>query len=188
MTVESPDSPLGRWTAAHWAPPPGTPLHGAIERIWYFDGTAELIVMLDERHRDADDPALASFPAVCINGCRTQPSVVVSPHGRCRVLSINFTPVGACTLLRSNMQHLVDVTVDVRDAIGLAAEELGERCADAAQTSAWNGARNATAVLAAAVQWLQPRVTGTSDAAVHWAFTAVRHGRSSRGAFATASG
>ncbi len=61
VTFESPESPLGRWTAAHWTPPPGSPLYGAVERIWYFDGimthpnervfpdgTAELIVMLDE--------------------------------------------------------------------------------------------------------------------------------------------
>jgi hypothetical protein len=83
--------------------------------------------MLDERHRDGSDPARAAFPAVCINGCRTQPSVVVSPPGRCRVLGISLAPAGVSTLLCSNMKDLLDVTVDVRDVIGRAADELGER-------------------------------------------------------------
>src|ERR1700729_2103128 len=142
LVVESQDSSLGRWTVARWTPPADSPLHAAVERVWYFevhlthakervfpDGTAELIVMLDDRHRDGDDPARAAFPAVCINGCRTQPSVVVSPPGRCRVLGISFAPAGACALLRSNMKSLVDLTVDVGDVIGRAADELGERCA-----------------------------------------------------------
>lgn len=93
LTVESQDSSLGRWTVARWTPPTDSPLRGTVERIWYFDGhltrpkervfpdgTAELIVMLDEPHRDGSDPALTAFPAVCINGCRTEPSVVVSPR------------------------------------------------------------------------------------------------------------
>ncbi len=65
VTIE--DSDLGRWTAARWAPPRTSPLFNLIERIWYFDGAlanakervfpdgrSELIVMLDEPHRDGD--------------------------------------------------------------------------------------------------------------------------------------
>jgi len=190
LTVQSRDSSLGRWTVARWAPPADSPLRDAIERIWYFagylthakervfpDGTAELIVMLDERHRDGNDPALAPFPTVCINGCRTQPSVVMSPPGRCRVLGISFTPAGACALLRSNMKDLVDVTVDVRDVMGRAADELGERCATAAQTSPLNETRNAASVIFAAVDWLHLRTPAECDSLVRWTSAKIREAR-----------
>lgn len=190
LRVESQDSSLGRWTVARWTPPADSLLHETVERIWYFDGqlthakervfpdgTAELIVMLDERHRDGGDPALAAFPAVCINGCRTQPSVVVSPRGRCRVLGVRLAPAGACALLRSNMQHLVDVTVDVRDVIGRAADELGERCASAAQNSPLNERRNAACAVFAAVDWLLPLARGDRDALVEWTSKKIREAR-----------
>ncbi len=190
LVVQTQDSSLGRWTVGRWTPSLDSPFHDSVERIWYFagqlthakervfpDGTAELIVMLDERHRDGGDPALAPFPTVCINGCRTQPSVVVSPPGRCRVLGISFAPAGACALLRSNMKDLVDVTVDVRDAIGRAAEELGERCAAAAQVSPLNERRNAASVIFAAVDWLQTHMRTECDALVRWTSTMIREAR-----------
>jgi hypothetical protein len=90
--------------------------------------------MLDEPHRDGDDERLASFPAVCINGLRTRSSVVVAPSGRCRVLGIRFEPTGACRVLHASMKALVDVTIDLRDALGRSAAELGERCNDAAES------------------------------------------------------
>ena len=190
LVVQSQDSSLGRWTVARWTPSSDSPFHDSVERIWYFagqlthakervfpDGTAELIVMLDERHRDGGDPTLAPFPTVCINGCRTQPSVVVSPPGRCRVLGIRFAPAGACALLRSNMKDLVDVTVDVRDAIGRSADELGERCATAAQVSPLNERRNAASVIFAAVDWLQMHMRTECDALVRWTSTMIREAR-----------
>jgi AraC-like DNA-binding protein len=190
LTVKSQDSSLGRWTVARWTPSADSPLHDTVEGIWYFeghltharervfpDGAAELIVMLDEPHRDGDDPALAEFPTVCINGCRTQPSVVVSPPGRCRVLGITLAPAGACALLRSNMKHLVDVTVDVRDVIGRAADELAERCATAAQVSSSDERRNAASVVFTAVDWLLPLTRGDRDALVQWTSTKIREAR-----------
>jgi AraC-like DNA-binding protein len=190
LAIKSQDSSLGRWTVARWAPPADSPLHETVERIWYFegqlthtkervfpDGTAELIVMLDERHRDGSDPALGAFPAVCINGCRTQPSVVVSPRGRCRVLGITLAPAGACALLRCNMTHLVDITVDVLDAIGRAADELGERCANAAQISSLSERRNAASVVSAAVDWLLPLTRGDRDGLVRWTSAKIREAR-----------
>lgn len=190
LTVQSQDSSLGRWTVARWTPAGDSPFRDAVEGIWYFagqlthakervfpDGTAELIVMLDERHRDGDDPVLAPFPTICINGCRTRPSVVVSPPGRCRVLGISFAPAGACALLRSNMKDLVDVTVDVRDVMGRAADELGERCATAAQTSPLNETRSAASVIFAAVDWLQPRLPAECDSLVRWTSAKIREAR-----------
>jgi AraC-like DNA-binding protein len=172
IRIESKQSPLGSWTTARWSPPNPSPLRGVVERIWYFDGVmthprervfpdgrAELIVMLDEPHRDGDADSLPAFPAVCINGLRTRSSVVVAPGGRCRVLGIAFEPVGACMLLRSSVKELVDVTIDLTDALGRAAAELGERCATAAAISSWNPARNAAAALVAALQWTTQLVT-----------------------------
>jgi hypothetical protein len=65
---------FGRWTSARWTPPPSSQLFQIVERIWYFDGTmafpkervfpdgrAELIVMLDEPHRDGDDERSRRF-------------------------------------------------------------------------------------------------------------------------------
>jgi AraC-like DNA-binding protein len=190
VAVDSRDTALGSWTVARWSPPPASPLHDRVEQIWYFDGTlalarervfpdgrAELIVQLDQPHRDGDSNSLDSFPSVCINGLRTRPSVVVAPKGRCRVLGIRFDPAGVYSLLNASPQELVDVTVDLRDGIGRSAAELGERCAGAAQTSAWNPARNAVATVLAAQRWLMQRIGGESaaDSAVAWTATAIRN-------------
>ena len=188
VAVERVESPLGRWIVAHWSPPVSSQLDGLVERVWYFDGamthakervfpdgTAELVVMLDEPHRDGDSPVLAPFPAVCINGSRTRPSVVVAPHGRCRVLGVSFAPLGASVLLRSAMKDLLDVTIDLRDALGKASDELGERCAGAAQASAWNAERNAVAAVDAATRWTMQRLRGRQgDPLMQWASQSIR--------------
>lgn len=190
IAVESRDTPLGSWTVARWSPPPACAWHGLVDQIWYFDGTlalarervfpdglAELIVQLDRPHRDGDSNSLDPFPAVCINGLRTRPSVVVAPQGRCRVLGICFDPAGVYSLLHASPKDLVDVTIDLRDGIGRSAAELGERCADAAQTAAWNPARNAVAAVLAAQQWLARRTASETDSAVAWTVAAIRNVR-----------
>jgi AraC-like DNA-binding protein len=191
LTVESQESALGRWTVARWSPPGPSPLAGLVERIWYFEGTmthprervfpdatAELIIMLDEPHRDGDSELMEPFPAVCINGLRTRPSVVVAPAGRCRVIGVTFLPVGAAVFLRATMTDLLDVTIDVRDALGAASRELGERCADAAQSSAWNTSRNAAATVRAAARWTEHRIgAARGDALVQWATRSIREKR-----------
>jgi AraC-like DNA-binding protein len=181
--VATHDSPLGRWTIARWSPSKLSPLYGNVEQIWYFDGSmthakervfpdalAELIVMLDEPHRDGDVATLDPFPAVCINGLRTRPSVVVAPRGRCRVLGVQFQAAGACALLRSSMKELRDVTIDLRDALGRAAAELGERCADA---------RNAAAVVQTAAQWVTRQIDYdmTRESDVRWAARVIQNSR-----------
>src|SRR5579872_1463180 len=181
--VATHDSPLGRWTSARWFPPNTSPLYGHVERIWYFDGymtnakervfpdgRAELIVMLDEPHRDGDAPTLDPFPAVCINGLRTRSSVVVAPRGRCRVLGIRFHAAGACALLRASMKELVNITIDLGDALGRAAAELGERCADAP---------NAAAVVRTAGEWLARHVDYefVQDPEVRWTAGTIQRAR-----------
>ncbi|HVR47982.1 MAG TPA: helix-turn-helix domain-containing protein [Candidatus Binatia bacterium] len=176
---------------ARWSPPYASPLTGLIERIWYFEGTmtyprervfpdgaAELIVMLDEPHRDGDSESLEPFPAICINGLRTRPSVVVAPPGRCRVIGVTFFPLGAALFLQSTMSDLLDVTIDVRDALGTVSQELGERCTAAAQSSAWNTGRNAAATVRAAARWTSRRIgTARGDALVQWATRSIREKR-----------
>lgn len=193
ITAKSEDSPLGRWTVAHWSPASPSPLAGIVHEIWYFDGAmthrrervfpdgcAELIVMLDEPHRDGDAKALDPFPAACINGLRTRPAVVVSPSGRCRVLGIRFAPAGACLLLRSSMKELVDVTIDLRDGVGSAAAELGERCAAAAESARSQPAESAARAVCAARAWASQRLAGReSDPVVDWTAGVIA---SSRGA------
>lgn len=187
VAVESQDSALGKWTVARWSPPDSSVLAGLVERIWYFegtmtyprervfpDGTAELIVMLDEPHCDGDSDALVPFPAVCINGLRTRPSVVVAPSNRCRVVGITFLPLGAAQVLPASMPALLDVTIDMRDAVGTAAHELGERCADAAQSFAWNSARNAVVTVRAAARWTEQRIGPLrGDSLVRWAVRSI---------------
>jgi AraC-like DNA-binding protein len=190
IRVKNEDSPLGRWTTAHWFPPVRSQLSGIVDRVWYFEGTmthrrervfpdglAELIVMLDEPHRDGDANGLVPFPALCINGLRTHPSLVVSPPGRCRVLGIRFQPKGACLVLRSSMKEFVDVTVDLRDATGRAASELGERCAAAAD-KAPTARHTAAAVVATAVSWTLQRTGGIdADPAIDWTASVIRNSR-----------
>ncbi|MFZ0030730.1 MAG: helix-turn-helix domain-containing protein [Candidatus Cybelea sp.] len=93
------------------------------------------------------------------------------------MLGISFAPAGACALLHSNMEHLVDITVDLRDVIGRAAAELGERCATAAQVSLANERRNAASVVFAALDWLLPLTPIDRDALVQWTSATIREAR-----------
>jgi AraC-like DNA-binding protein len=192
IAVESADSPLGRWTVASYEPPPLSRLAGFVDRIWYFDGSMthakervfpngcpELVVMLDEPHRDGDVETLPPFPAVCINGLRTRPSVVVAPSGRCRVLGIRLEPLGACALIGTPIRDLTDVTIDLRDALGRVAGELGERCADAAGLAASQPDRGAAAAVRVAAEWTAQRigVAPALDLEVERAARAIRNAR-----------
>jgi AraC-like DNA-binding protein len=187
--VQKMDSALGSWISARWSPTADSPLYGIVERLWYFDGvladsaervfpdgSAELVIMLDEPHRDGDTEKLAVFPAVCINGIRTHSSVVVAPRARCRVVGVRFNPIGACRMFRQSMTDLVDVTVDFQSSLGRSAGELGERCAAAADSFAWNNARNAEAVVAVCVRWLENHAAHAieCDPAVSWTAAAIR--------------
>jgi AraC-like DNA-binding protein len=193
-TVQTVDAPLGCWTSASWIPDEGAPLFEMVERVWYFDGAttqpkerifpdgcAELILQLDDVYRDGDSPALAHFPKICFNGLRSKPSVIVGPGRRCRVLGIRFTPVGGCMLLHSTIRDLRDVTVDFRECAGDAANELGERCASAAETSPRDAGQNAISAIRAAVSWIwEHAVTEFEvDASVLVAVRAIRSARGS---------
>lgn len=187
VDIEHADSPLGRWGVAHWAPASGSPLDEVIDAIWYFDGAtthsrervfpdgaAELIVQLDDVYRDADAGSVP-FPAVCINGLRTAPSVVEAPGTRTRVLGIRLSPHGACALLDRPIADLLDVTVDLSACVGASTRELADRCHDAAE-SATNAGAAANAVVRAAVWWVLQRIAHSRplDPIVPWALGQIR--------------
>jgi hypothetical protein len=145
LEMQRVDSELGCWTQTEWVPDVGDPLAGVIDRIWDFDGTLdrarertfpngmiELIVQLDEPHRPVrDDVAGSHFPAVCMSGLMTTAEVVEAPAARCRVLGVRLHPIGAFALLAEPLHPMSGITVDLRDVLGRAATELGERCFDA---------------------------------------------------------
>jgi AraC-like DNA-binding protein len=176
------DSELGCWTHAEWTPDPGDPLVGAIERIWDFDGTlhsarertfpngmVELIVQLDEPHRAVHDNLTgAHFPAVCVGGLITTAAVVEAPPRRCRVLGVRLHPVGAFALLAEPLHALSDATVDLRDVLGRAASELGERCFDAP---------SGTARVRIAARWAAERIARAAhvDPAIALAARRIEH-------------
>ena len=157
-----------------------------IDSIWYFDGTmtfarervfpdglTELVVQLDEVHRDGSTGE--RFPAVCINGLRTRAAVVEAPGSRCRIIGIRFAPRGACAVLATSVAELLDATVDLRVYLNRWSDELAERCSEAAQLST-NPVMNADAVVAAAAFWAAQRLSGACaiDPLVQWIVGEIR--------------
>jgi AraC-like DNA-binding protein len=174
--VEYGDSVLGRWTNARWEPSPESPLWRIVQRVWYFDGTlafarervfpdgnAEIVVQLDEPHRDGGLSLPQPFPAICVNGLRTAANVVVAPARRCRVAGIRLRAAHLAYVLRMPAGELVDVTVDLQNVVGSAAVDLAQRCFDAAETAHASSGCRATAVVRAAVRWTTARAAGIED-------------------------
>jgi AraC-like DNA-binding protein len=172
--VATGDSALGRWTSAHWSPPAASPLLGVVDRIWYFDGTlalarervfpdgtAEIVVQLDEPHRDGDLSLPVHFPVICVSGLRTTPSVVVAPAGRCRVAGIRLRAPAASCALGLPVAELLDITADLHAVAGRAARQLGQRCFEAAETAHGSAARRAVSVVRAAAGWTIARLGNT---------------------------
>ncbi len=197
VAVRRVDSELGCWTHAEWTPDAGAPLAGVIDRVWDFDGTltsarernfpngmVELIVQLDEPHRAVhDDVTGAHFPAVCVGGLLTTADVVEAPPRRCRVLGVRLHPVGAFALLAEPLHALSDVTVDLRDVLGRAATELGERCF---------GAPSGAARVRIAASWAADRIARAAhvDPAIALAARRIAHagGQAAIGAIEAESG
>jgi AraC-like DNA-binding protein len=180
-TVTQTDSPLGKWISARWSPQIGSRLWSFVDAIWYFhgstaysrerafpDGTAEIIVQLDDVYLDGDNGS-APFPALCVNGLRTKPSVVQAPGTVCRVLGIRFTPIGACVILGQPIRELVDITVDLRACINDLADVLAVRC-DEATSPRMSAARGASVAVDAAAWWSEARLheARLPDPVVRW--------------------
>lgn len=138
------DSELGQWTHTVWTPGRGHLLAGAVERVWDFDGAlvlprervfpngmVQLIVQLDEPHRDVLDTGTVLTPATCVTGIQTRAIVVESPRSRCRVIGVRLHPAGAWRVLAHPLWELADRTSDLDGVLGSAAREVAERCHDA---------------------------------------------------------
>jgi AraC-like DNA-binding protein len=184
--IEAGDSALGRWTSASWEPAPSDALWTVLQRIWYFDGTLtvarerifpdgaiEIVVQLDEPHRDGDLIVPRPFPAVCVNGLRTTSGVVVAPAGRCRVVGIRIRAAYASAVLGVPPAELGSGTVDLEDVLGTVARDLGGRCYDAVEREG-NAPGAARAVVRASAQWVSARVSAeTRRGAVAYAADAI---------------
>lgn|SRR6185295_5911533 len=136
------DSSLGRWTHSEWQP---AHLAGLVENISYFEGEPahprerafpngrlELIVHLGERYRAVEPGGAEAFPVACFSGLMSSAIVVEAPPGGSRVLGMRLHPAGAFALLGRPLSDLAGITVDLRDLVGRAADELVERCHEAA--------------------------------------------------------
>lgn len=156
------DSPLGRWTSSRWTPSPDDALFGAIDHVWDFDGvlacrreqifpsgTLQLVVQLDEPHRPLELPR-EPFPAVCLDGLQTVTTTIEAPRGRCRVLGITLTPLGAFSLLATPLHHFTNRSLDLCDVVGPSAAQLAERLDEQ---------RGSAGRVEAAVDWLRGRLS-----------------------------
>lgn len=171
------DSELGQWTHTVWNPGRGHSLAGAVERVWDFDGAlvlprervfpngmVEVIVQLDEPHRDVLDTGTVLTPVTCVTGIQTQAIVVESPRSRCRVIGVRLHPAGAWGVLAHPLWELANRTSDLDDVLGSAAREIAERCHDAV-----SGSERVRRVIA----WLErrhlrPPEGVTPDPAARW--------------------
>lgn len=179
MRTSRVESELGHWTSTTWEPAAGDALAPYVRAIWDFEGVLaqarervfpngalELIVQLDEPHRPGDGPSDAPFPALCIGGLSTASGVVVAPAGRCRVLGVRLRPAAMFALTGVGLDELRDLTVDLRDAVGRDADELGGRC---------HAARHGAQRVRAAAAWVARRVLSARhvDPRVAWAAAAI---------------
>jgi AraC-like DNA-binding protein len=130
------DSALGCWTSSLWQPPH---LARFVERFWYSAGTTsvsrerllpnglvELAICMAEPHRLVEGAGTKTL-RLCLTGLQTGPMVIEHP-GYHRVLGLRLHPAGAYALLSLPMGEVSGLTVDLRDLLGEAANELAERC------------------------------------------------------------
>ncbi len=171
VDLQTHDSPLGRWTMAHWSP---GHLAGLVDSLWYFegfvalprervfpDGRVDLIVHLGPRYAQVDGERVERFSTVCISGLLLRSNLIEAPPGECAVLGIRLHPAGAYALLGRPLPELAGITVDLADLVPSASAELAERCAAAASPQAR---------LRAAERWLTERMARAlaPDPAVAW--------------------
>ena len=153
------DSSLGRWTYSEWRP---AHLAGMVESLGYFDGEPahprerafpngrlDLILHLSERYRLVDGARTELCPVACFTGQLSSSIVVEAPPGGSRVLGVRLHPAGAYALLGMPLSEVSGITVDLRDLLGSAADELVERC---------HGAVSAEERLRVAARWLAERI------------------------------
>ena len=175
------DSPLGRWTMAHWSP---AHLSGLVDALWYFegfvalprerifpDGRADLIVHLGPRYGEVTGRGrVERYSTACVSGILLRSNLIEAPPGECAVLGVRLHPAGAYALLGRPLHDLAGHTIDLSDLAATASTELVERCA---------AAPTPEARLRAAAGWIAGRVARApgADPAVAWTAAEIeRHG------------
>jgi len=138
------DAPLGPWKYSEWRPHPLAGLAGLVEVIWYFkgptssarkrilpNGTVELLVNFGEPYRTITGAGPALLKTAWLAGLQSGPMVSDQPP-RQDVMGVRLCPAGAYALMEGPMREISELVVDLEDLVGRAADELAERCYDAA--------------------------------------------------------
>lgn len=146
---------------SEWRP---AELAGFVEQLWYSEGTIshprerilpngkiELIVNFGDPYRLVEGSGVERMSTGVVTGMQSRPIVIEGPR-RHSVLGVRLHPAGAYALLATPMHEVSDLTVETRDLVGRAAEELAGRCSEAQSTeeklrvvATWIGARIARA-------------------------------------------
>ena len=165
------DTPLGSWIYSEWRPPH---LAGLVEVIWYFkgptssarkrilpNGMVEMLVNFGDSYRTISGAGLEWLKKAWLAGLQSGPMVGEQPP-RQDVLGVRMCPAGAYALLNGPMREISELIVDLEDLVGRAADELAERCYDAASVEER---------LRRAADWVAERVMKSRgiDPAVAWA-------------------
>ncbi|MDQ8022046.1 MAG: helix-turn-helix domain-containing protein [Moraxellaceae bacterium] len=178
------DTDQGRWHSAWWVPPRGSPLAGAVELIWHFDGrlaqarervfpggTVELILQLEGRYQDVIGERCVATPLSCVTGLHSRAFVVQAPSARLCVLGLRLRPLAAHRVLGHSLHAATDLTLDLDDLLRDAAAALTGRCL---------AAPDADSRIRLAVDWLVERLQRAApvDAGLCWMLAQMeaRHG------------
>lgn len=140
------DSWRGRWTHREWRPPA---LDRFVELIWESEGTTtedldrhfphgriELLLNLGGERFDLIEPnGSPRFRMTWVCGMQLGPTVTKQPRTH-RVLGIRLHPAGAYGLFATPLRTITGLVVELRDLVGPSADELVERCREAASPEA----------------------------------------------------
>ena len=168
------DTPLGSWTYSEWRPQPLADLTGLVEVIWYFkgptssarkrilpNGTVEMLVNFGEPYRTITGAGPELLKTTWLAGLQSGPMVSAQPP-RQDVMGVRLCPAGAYALMDGPAREISELVVDLEDVVGRAADELAERCYDAASVEER---------LRRAADWVAERATKARgvDPAIAWA-------------------
>jgi AraC-like DNA-binding protein len=175
------DSWRGQWTHREWRPPA---LARFVELIWESEGTVtedldrhfphgriELLLNLGGGRFDLVEPTGSPrFRSTWVCGMQLGPTVTKQPRTH-RVMGIRLHPAGAYALFATPLRTITNLVVELRDLVGPTADELVERCREAAAPEAR---------FRLAAEWIAARVRDALPVqpAVAWAAAQIesRHG------------
>ena len=180
ITTFTHSSPLGWWTHSEYRP---TRLAGIVERMWHFEGLTtlprersfakahtEIILQLGPRfHNVLDNGARGElFPALCVGGATTSPTVIEAPQTSCRVLGIRLHALAAYRLFNMPASLLVNCTINLSDAVQGNVQQLSDECSSKQTTRER---------FQAACAWIERRLLVASSAhdGVAWAAQQLTH-------------